>query len=126
VDYADLLPLLFQLKVKNFYLQYSSEKDKRHVLQTVKRSMKPGQFVFIGVTDVLSPRIETPEKICDLIVEAAEHIPPVQLGTTDDCGFSPFADDTSTSRDIAFAKIKARLEGTPLAQKVLSRKKSTK
>src|ERR1700683_5165358 len=26
-------------------------------------------------------------------------------GTTDDCGFSPFCDDTSTTRDTAFAKI---------------------
>ena len=34
-----------------------------------------------------------------------------QLGTTDDCGFSPFGDDTSTSRDIAFAKIRARVDG---------------
>jgi 5-methyltetrahydropteroyltriglutamate--homocysteine methyltransferase len=46
---------------------------------------------------------------------AAEHIPLDQLGTTDDCGFSPFADDTSTARDTAFAKIEARVKGTQLA-----------
>jgi 5-methyltetrahydropteroyltriglutamate--homocysteine methyltransferase len=124
VDYAELLPLLFELKVKNFYLQYASERDKRQVLRTVKRSMKPAQRIFLGVTDVLDPRIETPEEIRELILEAAEYIPPAQLGTTDDCGFSPFADDTSTSRDTAFAKIKARLEGTRLAQDVLSKKKA--
>jgi hypothetical protein len=28
-----------------------------------------------------------------------------QLGTTDDCGYAPFSDDRSTSRDVAFAKI---------------------
>ena len=38
-----------------------------------------------------------------------------QLGTTDDCGFAPFADDTSTARATAFAKIRARVEGTQLA-----------
>ena len=37
--------------------------------------------------------------------------------------FSPFADDTSTSRDIAFAKIKARIDGTRLAEDALSRRK---
>ena len=42
---------------------------------------------------------------------------PTQLGTTDDCGFSPFADDTGVSREIAFAKIKARVKGTKLAEK---------
>jgi len=124
VDYAELLPLLFEMKVKNFYLQYASEKAKRHVLQTVKRSLKPSHHVFLGVIDVLDPRIETPEEIRDLILEAADYIPPAQLGTTDDCGFSPFADDTSTSRDTAFAKITARLKGTRLAQDVLGKKKA--
>ena len=38
------------------------------------------------------------------------------LGTTDDCGFSPFSDDTSTTRDTAFAKIRARVLGTQLAE----------
>jgi 5-methyltetrahydropteroyltriglutamate--homocysteine methyltransferase len=121
VDYAELLPLLFELKVKNFYLQYASEKDKPRVLQAVKQAVKPGQRVFIGVTDVLNPRVETPQEIRDLVLAAAEHIPPTQLGTTDDCGFSPFGDDTSTSRDVAFAKIKARVEGTRLAAAALSK-----
>jgi 5-methyltetrahydropteroyltriglutamate--homocysteine methyltransferase len=38
-----------------------------------------------------------------------------QLGTTDDCGFAPFADDASTSRAVAFEKIRARVAGTKLA-----------
>jgi len=43
--------------------------------------------------------------------------PPDQLGTTDDCGFAPFADDVSTARETAFAKIQARVEGTRLAER---------
>jgi hypothetical protein len=35
----------------------------------------------------------------------------------DDCGFSPFCDDTSTTRDTAFEKIRARVLGTELATK---------
>jgi methionine synthase II (cobalamin-independent) len=46
-------------------------------------------------------------------------LPLQQLGTTDDCGFAPFADDTSTARDIAFRKIRARVEGTELASREL-------
>ena len=42
-----------------------------------------------------------------------------QLGTTDDCGFAPFSDDTSTTRETAFAKIRARVEGTQLAEQIL-------
>jgi hypothetical protein len=41
------------------------------------------------------------------------------VGTTDDCGFSPFGDDTSTSRDTAFTKIAARVEGTQMASREL-------
>ena len=54
-----------------------------------------------------------------LHLEAAEYIPVAQLGTTDDCGFSPFSDDLSTTRETAFAKIRARVEGTALAARAL-------
>jgi 5-methyltetrahydropteroyltriglutamate--homocysteine methyltransferase len=119
ISYADLLPLLFELNAGNFYLEYAGEKDKRSVLASIKENMRPSQHVFIGVTNVLDPRVETPEEIRDTILEAAEIISPAQLGTTDDCGFSPFADDLSTSRDTAFAKIKSRIEGTKLAEEKL-------
>ena len=119
ISYADLLPLLFELNAGNFYLEYAGEKDKRSVLASIKENMRPSQRVFIGVTNVLDPRVETPEEIRDTILEAAEMISPEQLGTTDDCGFSPFADDLSTSRDTAFAKIKSRIEGTKLAEEKL-------
>ena len=73
----------------------------------------------MGVIDPIDPIIETPEKVRDRVLEAAELIPVEALGTTDDCGFSPFADDTSTSRETAFVKIRARVEGTRLASEVL-------
>lgn len=120
ISYADLLPLLFELNAGNFYLEYAGEKNKQDVLQSIKENLRPDQTVFIGVIDVLNPRIETPEEISNTIIEASEKIPLQQLGTTDDCGFSPFADDLSTSRDTAFAKIKARIEGTRLAEEKLS------
>jgi len=89
------------------------------VLATIRGLLKPGQIVFVGVTDPINPTVETPEQVRDRVLEAAEFIPLRALGTTDDCGFSPFADDTSTSREIAFAKIKNRVEGTKLASEEL-------
>ena len=53
------------------------------------------------------------------MLEAAEYISLDQLGTTDDCGFSPFGDDMSTTRETAFAKIRSRVEGTALAAQAL-------
>jgi 5-methyltetrahydropteroyltriglutamate--homocysteine methyltransferase len=55
------------------------------------------------------------------VLEAAKYIPVEQLGTTDDCGFAPFSDDTSTPREVAFAKIRARVIGTDMAAKTLGR-----
>jgi 5-methyltetrahydropteroyltriglutamate--homocysteine methyltransferase len=43
------------------------------------------------------------------------------LGTTNDCGFSPFADDISTARETSFAKIIARVQGTAMAEKKLEK-----
>jgi 5-methyltetrahydropteroyltriglutamate--homocysteine methyltransferase len=121
ISYADLLPALFKLHAGNFYLEYAGEKDKPAVLDCIKQNINPWQKVFIGVTNVLDPKIESPQQIRETILEAATIIPIAQLGTTDDCGFSPFADDTSTSRDIAFSKIKNRVEGTRLAEEAINK-----
>jgi 5-methyltetrahydropteroyltriglutamate--homocysteine methyltransferase len=123
ISYAALLPFLFQLNAGNFYLEYAGEKNKSQVLNIIKQTKKPEQIIFLGVTNVLNPRIETAQEIRDTILEAAEIIPVSQLGSTDDCGFSPFADDDSTSREIAFEKIRARVEGTKLAEEAIQTKK---
>ena len=117
ISYTDLLPYLFKLHAGNFYLEYAAEKDKPSTLKAIKEFSKADQRIFLGVTNVLDPRVETPEEVSELILEAAKVIPIERLGTTDDCGFSPFADDVSTARETAFAKIKARVQGTLLAEK---------
>ncbi|CAN5354881.1 cobalamin-independent methionine synthase II family protein [soil metagenome] len=119
VDYADLLPSLFALKVGNVYIQMASEPDRPRVLSIIKEHMKEDQRVFIGVIDPIDPRVETPEDVRDRVLEAAEFIPMAQLGTCDDCGFSPFGDDTSTARETAFEKIRSRVLGTEQAAKAL-------
>jgi 5-methyltetrahydropteroyltriglutamate--homocysteine methyltransferase len=121
VDYEQLLPSLFQLRAGRFYVALAREPDREHILRTIRRHLKPDQTVFVGVTVPIDPRIETAEEVRDRVLEAARYIPVAQLGTTDDCGFSPFSDDTSTSRDAAFAKIRARVLGTALAGETLSR-----
>jgi 5-methyltetrahydropteroyltriglutamate--homocysteine methyltransferase len=122
VDYAELLPSLFELKAGNFYVALAGEKDRMRVLKIIRHHLKPEQRVFVGVVSPIDPRVETPEEIRDRVLEAAEHIPIEQLGTCDDCGFSPFCDDTTTTRDTAFAKIRSRVLGTALAEKEIGGK----
>jgi 5-methyltetrahydropteroyltriglutamate--homocysteine methyltransferase len=119
VDYSKLLPDLFQLNVGRFYLQMASEPGRKRILQLVNQLLQPNQTIFIGVIDPIDPKIETPIQVRDRVLEAASILPIAQLGTTDDCGFAPFADDTSTARDTAFSKIRARVEGTALAAREL-------
>jgi 5-methyltetrahydropteroyltriglutamate--homocysteine methyltransferase len=119
VDYADLLPSLFQLRVGNFYIALAGERDRVHVLEIIREYIKPGHRVFVGVISPIDSRVETAEQVRDRVLEAAQYIPVAQLGTTDDCGFSPFSDDTSTTRDTAFAKIRARVLGTAMAAEVM-------
>ncbi len=99
------------MNVGRFYLQMASEPDRKRVLQIVRQLLRPQHIIFVGVIDPIHPVVETASQVRDRVLEAASVLPVAQLGTTDDCGFSPFADDTSTARDIAFRKIRARVEG---------------
>lgn len=119
VDYAELLPDLFRLNVGNVYVELAGERDRGRVLEIIAKHARPEQRIFVGVIDPIDPRVETAEEVRDRVLEAAEHLDLSRLGTTDDCGFAPFADDTSTSRDVAFEKIRARVEGTRLAEERL-------
>ena len=119
VDYATFLPDLFKMNVGRFYLQMASEPDRKRVLGIVKDLLRPDHKVFIGVIDPINPVVETVAQVRDRALEAASILPIAQLGTTDDCGFAPFADDTSTAREIAFSKIRARVQGTEQAAREL-------
>ncbi|MGA8282959.1 MAG: 5-methyltetrahydropteroyltriglutamate--homocysteine methyltransferase, partial [Desulfobacterales bacterium] len=131
VDYADLLPSLFKMNAGYFLIQVASEEDKERVYKMCgkfSRSDAKGvpQICFVGVIDPLNPRIETPEQVCEDLLIASKLIPIERLGSTDDCGFSPFSIDTKpkhgspdVARDIAFQKIAARVKGTKLASEKL-------
>ncbi|MEO7167859.1 MAG: hypothetical protein ABI787_09585 [Spartobacteria bacterium] len=131
VDYADMLPSMFKMNAGYFLMQLASEKDKEHVYKLVGEHSRADangvpQVCFIGVIDPLNPTVETPEQVCDALVTAAKHIPKERLGSTDDCGFSPFSIDLKpkhgspdAARDIAFQKIASRVKGTEMASQKL-------
>ena len=76
--------------------------------------------------------MESPEEISGPLIRAANFIPKEQLGATDDCGFSPFSIDEKPNhgspdyaRDVAFQKIKNRVEGTSRRREARRRLTST-
>jgi methionine synthase II (cobalamin-independent) len=131
VDYADLLPSMFKMNAGYFLIQLASEKDKERVYKLIgEHSRKDAngvpQVAFIGVINPQDPRVETPQEVCDDLVLASKYIPKERLGATDDCGFSPFSIDVKpkhgspdVARDIAFQKIKSRIEGARMASEKL-------
>jgi methionine synthase II (cobalamin-independent) len=132
VDYADLLPSMFKMNAGYFLIQLASEPDKERVYSLIGEYSRENangvpQVCFIGVINPQNPRVETPEEVAADLVLAAKHIPKERLGSTDDCGFSPFSIDVKpkhgspdAARDIAFEKIRSRVAGTKLASERLA------
>ncbi len=134
VDYAQLLPELFQIEAGYFLVQAAGEQDPDRVSRLVGRQIakRSGSGaavprVLLGVTNPTNPKLESAEQVRDQLVKAARFIPPELLGSTDDCGFSPYLIDEKPrhgspdyARDVAFAKIAARVRGTALAAAELS------
>ncbi len=127
VPYSDLLPSMFKLNAGYFLMQLASERDKDAVYKLIGEHSREDangvpQMCYIGVTNPQNPRVESPQEISDALVRAANFIPKERLGSTDDCGFSPFSIDEKPNhgspdyaRDVAFQKIHNRVEGTRLA-----------
>ena len=131
VPYNDLLPSMFQINAGYFLIQLASERNREQVYKDIAASLREDangvrQMAYIGVANPLNPRVESPEEVCEQLVTAAKHIPKEQLGSTDDCGFSPFSIDVKPNhgspefaRDVAFEKIAKRVRGTRMAAETL-------
>jgi methionine synthase II (cobalamin-independent) len=127
VPYSNLLPSLFQMNAGYFLIEFASEREKDPVLELIGEHSREdangvAQVCYIGVTNPQNPRVESAQEICDLLVRAADFIPKERLGSTDDCGFSPFSIDEKPlhgspdyAREVAFQKIAHRGEGTRMA-----------
>jgi methionine synthase II (cobalamin-independent) len=131
VPYNDLLPSMFKINAGYFLIQLKSERDQEQVYKDIAASLRSDangvkQMAYIGVTNPGNPRVESAQEVCDQLLAAAKYIPKDQLGSTDDCGFSPFSIDVKpnhgspdVARDIAFQKITSRVHGTKMAAELL-------
>jgi 5-methyltetrahydropteroyltriglutamate--homocysteine methyltransferase len=69
-----------------------------------------GKDVLIGVIDVATNRVETPEEVAGLIAEVLEYVPKERLHACTNCGMAPM------KRDVAAAKLAALGLGAELAR----------
>ena len=131
VPYSNLLPSMFTINAGYFLMQLASERDKDPVYQLIGQHSREdangiAQMCYIGVTNPQNPRVESPQEVCDALLRAATFIPKERLGSTDDCGFSPFSIDEKPNhgspdyaREVAFQKIRNRVEGARMAAEKL-------
>jgi len=131
VPYNNLLPEMFKINAGYFLIQLASERDKDPVYESIGTHSRDdadgvAQMCFVGVINPGNPRVESPEEVRDALVRAASFIPKERLGSTDDCGFSPFSIDEKPNhgspdyaREVAFQKITNRVEGTKMAAEKL-------
>jgi len=105
-QYAEIFPVLARSKIKQVSLECIHSKVPLHLLQLLK-----GKDVLVGVIDVASDRVETPEEVFDVIKKASKYVPKKHLFPCTNCGMAPM------SREIALAKLKALAAGAALARK---------
>jgi methionine synthase II (cobalamin-independent) len=127
----ELLKHLFKLNAGYFQLQMASERDRESAYKLVGKYLRDdakgvAQMAYIGCIVTQSPRAESVQEVCDQLVAAANYIDKQRIGSTDDCGFSPFSIDKKPNhgspdhaRDVAFQKIANRVAGTKMAAEKL-------
>jgi len=127
VPYNNLLGTMFDINAGYFLIQLASERDRDPVYETIGKNLRSDaegvtQMAYLGVINPLNPRIESPQEVAEQLIRAANFIDKNQIGSTDDCGFSPFSIDEKPNhgspdyaREVAFSKIKSRVEGSRMA-----------
>jgi 5-methyltetrahydropteroyltriglutamate--homocysteine methyltransferase len=107
-QYEEFFPALAKSRID----QVSLECIHSHVPMSVLALLK-NKDVLIGVIDVATDAIETPEEVAGVIAAATDYVPVQNLIACTNCGMAPMR------RDIAARKLKALVEGAALARKKL-------
>jgi len=73
-----------------------------------------GKDVQVGVIDVATDEVETPEQVAAVIGEAMKYVPRDRIIASTNCGMAPMR------WDIAYGKLAALTQGAELARKRFS------
>jgi 5-methyltetrahydropteroyltriglutamate--homocysteine methyltransferase len=104
-QYEETFPAIAASKLDMVSLECANSKVPMHLMSLLK-----GKEVMVGVIDVASDVIETPEQVADTIKRALEFVPKEKLIPCTNCGMAPM------DRTIARAKLNALAAGAKLAR----------
>jgi len=105
-QYEEIFPALAKSKIDQVSLECIHSKVPAELMKLLK-----GKDVLVGVIDVASDRIETPEEVAKTIGQALKYVPKKHLFPCTNCGMAPM------QREIAIAKLKALAAGAAIARK---------
>jgi len=105
-QYEQIFPALAKSKLDQVSLECIHSRVPPELMKLLK-----GKDVLVGVIDVASDRIETPQEVFRTIKTALKYVPRKHLFPCTNCGMAPM------SREIAAAKLKALAAGAALARK---------
>jgi len=109
-QYEEIFPALARSKVDQVSLECIHSKVPIELLKLLK-----GKDVLVGVIDVASDKVETPQEVAAVIGKALKYVPAKHLFPCTNCGMAPM------DRDIAIAKLQALGAGAALARRKLGK-----
>ena len=104
-QYETVFPALAKSSIQQVSLECYHSHVPPHLMKLLD-----GKDVMVGVIDVASDVIETPEDIADTIGKALQFVPKNRLFPCTNCGLAPM------SREVAIKKLEALAQGAALAR----------
>ena len=105
-QYEKIFPALAKSRIK----QVSLECIHSHVPPELMKLLE-GKDVLVGVIDVATDQVETPQEVAATIRKALKYVPRKHLFPCTNCGMAPM------KREVAIAKLKALAAGAALARR---------
>jgi 5-methyltetrahydropteroyltriglutamate--homocysteine methyltransferase len=105
-QYEKVFPVLAQSRISQVSLECRNSKVPMNLLRLLD-----GKEVQVGVIDVASDAVETPEQVADVIGEAMKYVARDKLIPSTNCGMAPMR------REVAVGKLNALGAGAALARK---------
>jgi 5-methyltetrahydropteroyltriglutamate--homocysteine methyltransferase len=113
-QYEEIFPALAKSRIDQISLECINSKVPIELLRLLK-----GKDVLVGVIDVASDTVETPQQVEKTILRAMKFVPAKHLFPCTNCGMAPM------DREVALAKLKALGEGAALARKRVTKRRLT-
>jgi 5-methyltetrahydropteroyltriglutamate--homocysteine methyltransferase len=107
-QYEQIFPALAKSRIDQVSLECIHSKVPIELLRLLK-----GKDVLVGVIDVATDALETPQEVARVIAAAAKYVPAKRLYPCTNCGMAPM------DRELALQKLQALVAGTALARKKL-------